>query len=109
MNPKRTNRQKSKAQNGHNAGTGGVQPTEKKEGLTRAQVCTSRKRPAKPPPPPRRLYDLEGIAAYLGIPVYTVREMIWRGDLPYVRIGRRQYLDIRDVDEFIAQAKTKEK
>ncbi len=94
---------------GHSPGTAGVQPTEKKEGLPRAQVCTSRKRPPKSPPLPRRLYDLEGIAAYLGIPVYTVREMIWRGDLPCVRIGRRQYLDIRDVDQFIEQNKTREK
>ncbi len=94
---------------GHNLGTAGIQPTENKEGLTRTRVCTSRKRPPKSPPLPRRLYDLAAISSYLGIPVHTVREMIWRGDLRCVRIGRRQYLDIKDVDQLIEQAKTRER
>ena len=94
---------------GHSPGTAGDQSAEKKGRLDRARVVTSSARPAKAPTLPRRLYDIEAVGAYLGIPPWTVREMIWRGDLPYVKIGRRQYLDIRDVDQFIDQAKTREK
>jgi hypothetical protein len=35
--------------------------------------------------------------------------MIWRNDLPYVKIGRQQFLDIRDLDQFIEQAKVRGK
>ncbi len=76
--------------------------------LDRARVTVTPKRPPKAPPLPRRLYDIEAIHVYLGVPIHTVREMIWRGDLPYVRIGRRQYLDIRDVDIFIEANKQRE-
>ncbi len=71
--------------------------------LTRARVRVTS---ARPPKLSRRLYDIQAVADYLGIPPYTVRGLIWNGSLPCVRIGRRQYLDIRDVDRFIEQAKT---
>jgi len=60
------------------------------------------------PPLARRLYDLKAISNHLGIPVHTVRELLWRGDLAYVRIGRRQYVDIKDVDGLIEQNKVRE-
>ncbi len=85
------------------------QAPEKKNTLTRARVVTSSARPPKPPPLPRRLYDIQAVAAYLGISPWTVREFIWRGDLPCVKLGRRQYLDIRDVDQLIEQSKVREK
>ncbi len=94
---------------GHSPGTARVQITDNKGELTRARVALSPARPRKVPALPRRLYDLEAIRIYLGIPVHTVREIIWRGDLPYVKIGRRQYVDLRDVDQFIEQSKTREK
>ena len=97
------------AQSGHTPGTVEGQGSEKKEGLTRARVVTSSARPPKPPPLPRRLYDIQAVAAYLGISPWTVREFIWRGDLPCVKLGRRQYLDIRDVDQLIEQSKVREK
>ncbi len=96
-------------ESGHTSGTSDGQGVESKGRLDRARVTLSSARPRKVPALPRRLYDLEAIRIYLGIPVHTVREIIWRGDLPYVRIGRRHYLDIRDVDQFIEQSKTREK
>ncbi len=94
---------------GHTSGTPKGQASERKGSLTRARVRLTSARAPKAPPLPRRLYDIEAVGAYLGIPAHTVREIIWRGDLPYVKIGRRHYLDIRDVDQFIEQAKTREK
>ncbi len=96
-------------ESGHNPGTAESESAEKKGRLERARVTLSSARPRKVPALPRRLYDLEAIRIYLGIPVHTIREIIWRGDLPYVKIGRRHYLDIRDVDQFIEQSKTREK
>ena len=97
------------SESGHNSGTEGSEAAERKGRLDRARVVQTPARPPKAPPLPRRLYDIQAVGAYLGIPAHTVREIIWRGDLPYVRIGRRQYLDIRDVDQFIEQSKTREK
>lgn len=98
-------RSQTGSKSGHTPGTDHAQAPEGKGTIARARVVISPKHPPKPPPLARRLYDIEATAAYLGIPPWTVREMIWRGDLPCVRIGRRQYLDIRDVDRFIEQAK----
>ena len=99
---------KTERQFGHNPGTAAVQVVENKGGLTRARVTLSSKRPPKTPPLSRRLYDLEAISDYLGIPVHTIRELLWRGDLAYVRIGRRQYVDLKDVDGLVEQNKVRE-
>ena len=53
----------------------------------------------------KRLYDLKEAAYYLGRPVFSVRGLIWKGALPYVKEGRRQYLDIYDMDKYIEQSK----
>jgi len=96
------------SETGHNPGTDGSEPAKSKGRLDRARVVLSSARPPKAPPLPRRLYDLEAISGHLGIPVHTVRELLWRGDLAYVRIGRRQYVDIKDVDGLIEQNKVRE-
>jgi len=51
--------------------------------------------------PVQRLYDLKQAAQYLGRPVWGVRELIWAGKLPVVRTGRKQYVDIFDMDRLI--------
>ncbi len=94
---------------GHDVGRGGGKPPENTRTPGRARVAQTRKRPTKDPPLARRLYDLKAIADYQGIPVYSVRGLIWNGSLPCVKIGRRQYVDLRDVDQFIEQSKTREK
>ncbi len=96
------------SETGHSPGTARVHLTGNKGELTRARVTLSSKRPPKPPPLARRLYDLKAISDHLGISVHTVRELLWRGDLAYVRIGRRQYVDIKDVDGLIEQNKVRE-
>ena len=53
----------------------------------------------------KRLYDLKEAATYLGRPVFSVRGLIWKGALPYVKEGRRQYLDIYDMDRYIERNK----
>ncbi len=100
---------KTEPEPGHNPGTARVQITDNKGELTRARVALSSKRPPKAPTLTPRLHSIEDSARYLGVSPWTLREMIWRNDLPHVKIGRRQYLDIRDLDQFIEQAKVREK
>jgi excisionase family DNA binding protein len=50
---------------------------------------------------PKRLYTIEEAAIYLGRTVWSVRELIWGGVLPSVRVGRRVHLDLNDLNLFI--------
>ena len=43
----------------------------------------------------------------MGRTEWALREMIWAGKLPYVKDGKRILLDIRDMDEWIEQNKTR--
>jgi excisionase family DNA binding protein len=56
----------------------------------------------------RRLYDVKQAGVFLGVSVWTVQELIWRGDLPHIRVGRLIRLDLRDLDSFITQNRTSE-
>jgi len=54
----------------------------------------------------RRLYDVRQAGVFLGVSAWTVRELIWRGDLPHIRVGRLIRLDLRDLESFIARNRT---
>lgn len=54
-----------------------------------------------PPDKPKRLFTLKEAGQYLGRSVWGVRELIWKGRLPYVQDGRKQYLDLADLDRYI--------
>ena len=56
-------------------------------------------------PPAQRLYDLKMAAEYLGRPVYSLRVLIWNGELPVIRSGRKIYLDVFDLDGWIEKSK----
>ena len=53
----------------------------------------------------KRLYDLKSAAEYLGRPVWGVRELVWAGKLPVVRDGKKQYVDLFDMDHYIERNK----
>ena len=55
-----------------------------------------------------RLLSLRDAAVYLSVSHWTLREMIWRGDLPSVRVGRRILIDREDLDRFIERCKQTE-
>ena len=55
----------------------------------------------------KRLYSIPEAATYLGRTVWSVRELIWSGKLPCVRVGRRVHLDIVDLDHWIEDNKEK--
>ena len=67
------------------------------KGFKKAQGITN--------PLTKRLYDLKEAAIYLGRPVFSVRTLIWGGTLPVIKDGRKQYLDLHDMDRYIEQNK----
>ena len=51
--------------------------------------------------PKKRLYNLKEAALYLGRTVWGIRELIWSGRIPVIQDGRKQYIDIYDLDKYI--------
>jgi excisionase family DNA binding protein len=45
---------------------------------------------------------------YLGRSTWSMRRLIWAGELPAVRAGRRVHVDVNDMDAFIERNKMKE-
>lgn len=58
-------------------------------------------------PMKQRLVSLPQGAAYMGLSLWSMREHIWHGRIPCVRIGRRVLLDLLDLDEVIERSKTR--
>ena len=56
----------------------------------------------------KRLFSLQEAAGYLGRSTWSVRRLIWNGELPSVRAGGRVHVDVRDMDMFIETHKVKE-
>lgn len=54
----------------------------------------------------KRLFSLKDASVYLGRSVWSVREMIWAGKIPYLKTGKRIFLDIRDMERYIEENKT---
>ncbi len=56
----------------------------------------------------KRLFTLKEAAEYLGRSEWGMRELIWAGRIPVVRPdgGRKIFLDVRDLMEFIDQNKS---
>jgi excisionase family DNA binding protein len=56
----------------------------------------------------KRLYNLREAAQYLGRSEWGMRELIWAGRIPVVRVegGRRIFVDIEDLNHFINQNKS---
>ena len=53
----------------------------------------------------QRLLTVEEAAEYLGRTVWGVREMIYSGKLPAVKIDRRVQLDVKDLERLIERNK----
>ena len=55
--------------------------------------------------PLKRLYSLPEAAEYFGRSTWSVRRLIWEGELRQVRCGRRVHVDIHDMETFIEKHK----
>ena len=53
----------------------------------------------------RRYYDIKGAANLLCVREWTVRTLVWRGELPYRRVGHKIILDAADIAAFMERGK----
>jgi len=53
----------------------------------------------------KRLLDIKDAGEYLSRSVWGIRELMYKGVLPYVKFDRRIYFDIHDLDKVIEQYK----
>ena len=67
--------------------------------VSRLQAAVSQPKVAK------RLYTIAEAAVFLGRNKWSVRRLIWAGELPAVRVGRRVHLDVHDMEAFIEKHK----
>ena len=56
----------------------------------------------------KRLYTLHEAAIYLGRSTWSVRRLIWEGELPSVRARGRVHVDVNDLDAFVEKNKVVE-
>ena len=56
----------------------------------------------------KRLYSVKEAGKYLGRSPWAIRHLIWSGELPQVRQGRRVFVDIVDLDQFVERFKVRE-
>jgi hypothetical protein len=80
------------AQNGHS----GMEVKEN-QAKARAQRINNPQRP--------RLLSLKEAATFLGVGIWTMRDIVWSGAVPLVRFRRRMYFDVRDLEKLIERNK----
>ena len=51
------------------------------------------------------MYDIKEAAFYLGRSVDSLRELLWAGKVPFIKDGKRIYLDVRDMEAYIERVK----
>lgn len=57
-------------------------------------------------PPSKRLFTIEEAGKYLGRSKYSVRTLIWDGQLRIVKNGKKMWIDVMDMDSWILDNKT---
>ncbi|HIJ56315.1 MAG TPA: helix-turn-helix domain-containing protein [Deltaproteobacteria bacterium] len=57
--------------------------------------------------PEKRLYSIKELVCYIGATEWFWRSQIWDGQLPYVQVGRKMFIDRNDVESFIQNNKVR--
>jgi excisionase family DNA binding protein len=52
-----------------------------------------------------RLLSQQDAASYLGISYWTIRDLVFRRELPFVKIGRRILVDRMDLEAYLNRSK----
>jgi excisionase family DNA binding protein len=52
-----------------------------------------------------RLLTVKGASAFSGLPIWTIRQLLWAGKIPFVRIGPKYFLDPGDLTAWIEKSK----
>jgi hypothetical protein len=52
--------------------------------------------------PMKRLLSIKELVAHIGATEWFWRTQIWDGALPYVQVGKKMFVDRKDIEAFIA-------
>jgi excisionase family DNA binding protein len=52
-----------------------------------------------------RLLTIPSAAAYLSCSIWSIRNLIWKRAIPYIKIGKRFLLDRVDLDSYVEKNK----
>ena len=55
--------------------------------------------------PMKRLLSIKELVAHIGATEWFWRTQIWDGNLPVVKVGKKQFVDREDIERFIASNK----
>ena len=55
--------------------------------------------------PKKRLYLIKELVAEIGATAWFWRSQIWDGELPFVQVGRKMFVDSEDIEKFIQRNK----
>ena len=55
--------------------------------------------------PTKRLYSIKELVREIGATAWFWRSQIWDGQLPYVQVGRKMFVDYVDLESFIKKHK----
>ncbi|MBU4318017.1 MAG: helix-turn-helix domain-containing protein [Proteobacteria bacterium] len=53
----------------------------------------------------KRLYSIKELTREVGATEWFWRSQIWDGRLPFVKVGKKFFVDRKDIDEFISSHK----
>lgn len=53
----------------------------------------------------RRLLTIQAAAHYLSTTAWAIRSLIWSREVPFLRLGKRFLLDVRDLDAYVDRSK----
>jgi len=56
--------------------------------------------------PKKRLYSVKELVAEIGATEWFWRSQIWDGQLPFVQVGQKMFVDAEDIEKFIQNNKT---
>ena len=57
--------------------------------------------------PKKRLYSIKELVVEIGATEWFWRSQIWDGQLPFVQVGRKMFVDLEDIESFIQRNKNK--
>jgi hypothetical protein len=57
--------------------------------------------------PKKRLYSIKELTSLIGATDWFWRSQIWDGQLPYVQVGKKMFVDYQDIESFIQKNKFK--
>lgn len=55
--------------------------------------------------PAKRLYSIKELVREIGATAWFWRTQIWDGQLPYIQVGKKMFIDSHDVENFIQRNK----